>query len=81
MSKCENCKKYDDCRNGSGLVWPCGAYRPKVMTNADYIRSMTDDELAEFLDSIRCGNCMRRMNSCFPSSFEDWLKKPYGSGG
>ena len=33
--KCENCTKYDDCRIGSGLTWPCGAYRPKVTTNAD----------------------------------------------
>jgi len=49
MAKCENCKKYDDCRNGSGLVWPCGAYRPKIVTNADRIRSMTDEELAQFL--------------------------------
>lgn len=23
--KCENCTKYDDCRTGSGLTWPCGA--------------------------------------------------------
>ena len=28
--KCENCTKYDDCRTGSGLTWPCGAYRPKT---------------------------------------------------
>nr|DAQ65530.1 MAG TPA: hypothetical protein [Caudoviricetes sp.] len=29
---CQNCKKYDDCRTGSGLTWPCGAYRPKEET-------------------------------------------------
>ena len=28
--KCETCTKYDDCRTGSGLTWPCGAYRPKT---------------------------------------------------
>ena len=28
--KCESCTKYDDCRTGSGLTWPCGAYRPKT---------------------------------------------------
>ena len=28
--KYENCTKYDDCRTGSGLTWPCGAYRPKT---------------------------------------------------
>ena len=29
MAKCENCTKYDDCRAGSGLTWPCGAYVPQ----------------------------------------------------
>ena len=29
MSKCEGCKKYADCADGSGLTWPCGAYAPK----------------------------------------------------
>ena len=47
--KCENCTKYDDCRTGSGLTWPCGAYVPKTITNADRIRKMSDDELAKFL--------------------------------
>ena len=46
---CQNCKKYDDCRTGSGLTWPCGAYRPKAVSRADRIRSMSDEELAEFL--------------------------------
>ena len=27
---CENCKKYEDCKSGSGLTWPCGAYRTKT---------------------------------------------------
>lgn len=48
--KCENCTKYDDCRAGAGLTCPCGAYRPKAITNADRIRSMSDEELAEFID-------------------------------
>lgn len=47
--KCENCTKYDDCRTGSGLTWPCGAYVPKSVTNGDRIRAMSDEELAEFL--------------------------------
>lgn len=46
--KCKNCKKYEDCKTGSGLTWPCGAYRPKIVTNADRIRSMSDEELAVF---------------------------------
>lgn len=42
---CQNCKKYDDCRTGSGLTWPCGAYRPKDVSRADRIRAMSDEEL------------------------------------
>ena len=49
MMKCENCTKYDDCRTGSGLTWPCGAYVPKSVTNADRIRVMSDEKLAEEL--------------------------------
>lgn len=26
--KCDNCMKYYDCMDGSGLTWPCGAYVP-----------------------------------------------------
>ncbi len=44
---CENCTKYEDCKSGSGLTWPCGAYSQKVVTNADRIRSMSDEELAQ----------------------------------
>lgn len=33
MMNCQNCTKYDDCRTGSGLTWPCGAYQPKDKPN------------------------------------------------
>ena len=46
--KCYNCKKLGDCASGSGLVWPCGAYAPKTVTNADRIRAMNNYELAVF---------------------------------
>ena len=49
MSKCKTCKKYDDCRSGSGLTWPCGSYVPAQTTNADRIRAMSDEELAQWM--------------------------------
>ena len=56
--KCENCTKYDDCRTGSGLTWPCGAYVPQSVTNADRIRAMSDEELADiFLRADFCKCC------------------------
>lgn len=44
---CENCTKYDDCRTGSGLWWPCGAYVPKE-TN---------------MEIKQCPHCGGRVNS------------------
>lgn len=59
---CENCTKYDDCRTGSGLWWPCGAYVPKEKT-MDYDKlikrlntklqaysAYTDSELAHVIE-------------------------------
>ena len=36
MGKCENCKKYEDCKEGA-FTWPCGAYVPKTITNFERI--------------------------------------------
>lgn len=57
-----------------------------VKTNADHIRSMTDEELAKFIaDKIPHGDCYGCpwFYSCFCDSescgdnFLDWLKQPY----
>ena len=77
MSKCTGCKKFDDCRTGSGLVWPCGAYAPKKITNADRIRSMTDEELAEWIGKITvCDACS--FMPMLPCDIMNWLKQPVG---
>lgn len=84
MSKCENCKKYNDCSNGSGLVWPCGAYVPKVETNADHIRRMTDEELARVFIHSPCHglDCDDAPHTEYGSAECEmcqlnWLKHPY----
>lgn len=79
--KCDNCKKYYDCASGSGLVWPCGAYAPKVITNADRIRAMSDEELAWELMIWRCEAVARDhgIESQFPNTQKtilSWLQKP-----
>ena len=74
MSKCLNCKKYEDCSTGSGCTWPCGAYVARdidVLSNADHIRSMTDEELAGFVFGI---------SDMTYDYAESWLKQPYGGG-
>lgn len=83
--KCSNCKKYHDCKNGSGLTWPCNAYSPKIITNADKIRALSDEELAEFLDETQRQECESlhvlkndgslRFESC-KNGWLFWLKQP-----
>lgn len=70
MMKCENCTKYDDCRTGSGLTWPCGAYVPKSVTNGDRIRRMSDEELVKFLEYEGGGACAE------VCGWLDWLQQP-----
>ena len=55
--KCETCKKYEDCKSGCGLTWPCGAYAQKFVTNGDRLRAMSDEELALFLDDVQRKEC------------------------
>lgn len=83
--KCENCKKYQDCLNGAGLIWPCGAYRPHTITNADCVRAMNDEELAV---ALMCPNEMGlaeipcdHSNACdCCKCLLDWLQQPAEKG-
>lgn len=92
---CDNCKKHDDCSSGSGLAWPCGVYVPKAITNADRLRAMTDEELAEFVCSnsintmcdIICGGWCNAVATLKKSADEmckeiviKWLQRPAEGG-
>lgn len=57
MSKCEGCKKYADCADGSGLTWPCGAYAP-VQPEPDRIAEL-EQQNAAMLEAWReaCEGC------------------------
>ncbi len=72
MSNCENCKKYDDCRTGSGITWPCGAYAPKRLTNADRIRAMRDEEMAKEM----CSHSFAIAAHLSEKAWLDWLQQP-----
>ncbi len=52
--------------------WGCfegSHYRPKPITNADRIRSMSDEEFSHFLFGIQCAPASR------PKEWLDWLKQ------
>lgn len=64
-------------------------YRTEPMTNADCIRSMSDEELVVFLDrfSGRCLDCAENTKNescqiykeghyCRPQDIMEWLKQP-----
>lgn len=79
---CATCE-YRRCKH-------CNVYKKATqITNADKIRSMTDEELAVFLDEFsgRCMDCeklgpdtgcpiYKRGAFCLPCDVMDWLKQP-----
>ena len=81
------CKKFSDDKITSWCVWsPCASQTP---SNADRIRSMTDEELAVFLDgfSSRCLDCAEYAKNqscpiykeghyCRPQEIMEWLQQP-----
>ena len=76
--KCDNCTKYNDCSTGCGLTWPCGAYAPKATTNADRIRTMSDEELANFLTGFANNGLWAteiERKVCY-KTIADWLQQP-----
>lgn len=60
---------------------PCEKFEQKQMTNADHIRSMTDEELGAFLSKPWCENhrtkteCAKFDTDC-NACVLDWLKRP-----
>ena len=67
MGKCENCKKYEDCK-GSGFTWPCGAYVPKTITNFERITA-SPGTLAKELSTMFCHGFGR-------IQILEWLNQP-----
>ena len=87
MMKCKECPEYNDCRMKNALRRKrhfCGFAKDNyVLTNAEYIRSMTDEELCDFiLEKRENGHCFNDRcyvndpnRGCDDCTLE-WLKKP-----
>lgn len=83
MKGCKNCPAYAKCTvtyRGSACAALRGTYGidsdPEIITNADRIRSMTDEELQKFLSSIySSGTRDGNMRDGFAWGIE-WLRKP-----
>ena len=77
MSKCENCRLRKESARAFDIHWhgedDC-PYEvcPEIKTNADRIRSMTDEELAEWLED--------RFQLPINGLWLDWLKQETEEG-
>ena len=83
---CKTCKA-DCARRGENREKEvCPGFIP--MTNADHIRSMTDEELAVWLcelnAGVRCGVCIGsslcKSGDGRSNGMKKWLKQPHGGG-
>ena len=77
-TKLDKCIHYGTCKNLSvtmcGKKWSeSGCFIKVPITNSEYIRSLTDEELADWLEcpEAECGD-----GSCTECVIR-WLKKPY----
>lgn len=86
--KCRNCHNYRNewCEPTIDSPHPdierdCAHFR--IKTNADHIRSMTDEELADFIsnlsytDAWKCGEHYVDCNNECEKCVAEWLKQPY----
>ena len=74
MSDCRKCAVFEWCKEHE----ECGIFYPKTMTNADRIRSMSDEELAKFIASQRtdCYHCpVKECVDACEVGWLDWLKQ------
>ena len=89
ITLCDRCEEYARC------VWnydsnSCRRIRTVEPTNADRIRSMTDEELAEFLYNVWeeqdtfskevCERCGDTDIGCQPNCWLNWLRQEVKDG-
>ena len=61
---CETCKLVDKC-DQEDRWYGCINYKPRPHTNADRIRAMSDEELAELIfDCVACDDCPVGSKKC-----------------
>lgn len=80
---CLSCAKADSCEQADRVEDYCDHHEERPMTNADRIRQMTDEELADrIMCYIRCEVCEIEFHiECNPlmtcrGVWLDWLKSP-----
>lgn len=83
---CDNCEKYPCDDNAIKLMKYCPVYspKPKPQTNADRIRAMTDEELAEYMCRPQRVCPVDDCEECYADNCRkcilEWLKKEVEDG-
>ena len=79
MGLCETCGIEPGCqrvwKNTSAKVVNCVSWTPAPPTNADHIREMTDEELADFLQNIAMFGGIDGLKKIM--TWSEWIKEPY----
>jgi hypothetical protein len=58
MANCHNCERLFVCHQASPEEIVCSSFKARTITNADRIRSMSDEELANlWWERVDCGEC------------------------
>jgi hypothetical protein len=74
MADCKICAKQDDCPFAISSDIICSSYKQRSLTNADRIRALSDEELAEYLSKVQ-GDIFRG-EMRLTHQWIDWLKSP-----
>ena len=85
---CDHCKKQVNCKMqpSRDLEFDCGMYeRRKSPTNAERIRAMSDEELAEFIENAesagyRDSSITPKLENGYHMDLLKWLKSPAEEG-
>ena len=83
---CDSCEKYPCSADETKLMLSCPAYspKPKPITNADSLRSLSDEELAGWVTSgiksvlARCKGY--ELSPAFEQEMLDWLREETTNG-
>jgi len=85
MAECIKCRSFNLCPWAIPPEIICSQFKPTTQTNADRIRQMTDEELANFIgyacqDAFAYGAGLRNRMLIYPFGTReetmDWLKAP-----
>ncbi len=90
MAECIKCRSFQLCPWATPPEIICSSFKPRTQTNADRIRSMTDEELDKFLGEVQwdvanyCGGVTQKQEYPVPEqrgAWLDWLREEAVSDG